>query len=260
MPPISRRPFVTALAGLVALSLGLGHPARANAASALVAVAANFADAARAIAKEYEKKSGNQITITVGSTGTLQSQILKGAPYDVMLSADARTPEELEGVGLVVHHSRFTYAVGKLALWYPGGTEIKDPAALLQSDRIAHVAIANPKLAPYGAAAREAIGALGLKDKLEAKIVMGQNIGQTFAMVKSGAAPVGFVALSSLKGPKAPGGGAIWVVPQEDYGQIRQDAALLKHGADNPAAKGFLDFLKGPEAQKVKATYGYGSA
>lgn len=254
----SRRSFL--MLPLVAALAGLAPAGQAQAADALVAVAANFADAARAIAKDYGAASGNHITITVGSTGSLQAQIIEGAPFDVMLSADAKTPEELEAVNLVVPGSRFIYAVGKLALWYPKGSKITDPAKLLSDPKITAIAIANPKLAPYGVAARETLGDMGLWEKLKPKIVMGQNIGQTFAMVKSGAASVGFVAASALHGPKAPKGGAIWMPPQESYSEIDQSAGLLIHGKDNPAAKGFLDFLKGPQAAKIKAAYGYGSA
>jgi len=245
---------------LAALSLGLAHPGRAEAADALVAVAANFASAAKAIAQKYDAASGNHITLTVASTGVIAAQVLKGAPFDVMLSADATTPEVLGGEGGVVRGGRFTYAVGKLALWAPGASQIADPAAYLGGAGLAHLAIANPKLAPYGQAAEEALQAMGIKTQVAGKIVMGQNIGQTFALVKSGAAPAGFIAYSSLKGLMAPKGGAIWLVPQKDYTPIRQDAALVMHGKDNPAAKGFLAFLKGKDAQAVKADYGYGPA
>lgn len=257
--PAQHRLPVLAVA-LLALSLGLAHPGRAAAADALVAVAANFADAAKAIARKYDAESGNHITLTVASTGVIAAQVLKGAPFDVMLSADATTPETLEKKGLVVAGSRFTYAVGKLALWAPKEARIPDPAGFLTGAGLAHLAIANPKLAPYGQAAEETLGAMGIKAQVAGKIVMGQNIGQTFALVKSGAAPAGFVAYSSLKGPTAPRGGAIWLVPQKDYTPIRQAAALLSHGRDNPAAKGFLAFLKGKAAQAVKAEFGYGPA
>lgn len=255
--PILRRGLAAALA---VLSLGLAHPGRAEAAEALVAVAANFANAAKAIAQEYDSASGNHITITVASTGVLQAQILKGAPFDVMLSADAKTPAELIASGHAVKGSRFTYAMGKLALWVPGAKALADPASYLTSAAATHIAIANPKLAPYGQAAEEALAKMGIKDKVQGRIVMGQNVGQTFAMLKSGAAPAGFVAYSSLKGQNAPKGGAVWVVPEGDYTPIAQDAVLLNHGRDNAAAKGFLAFLKGKKAHAVKAEYGYGPA
>ncbi|WP_158243090.1 molybdate ABC transporter substrate-binding protein [Acidimangrovimonas sediminis] len=259
--PIRRR---TLLGAALALSLGpgLALPGRAEAAGttgALIGVAASFAAPARAIAKAYAAASGNTIRLAVAPTVTLQSRIIKGAPYDAMLSDDALTPEELATVGYVVRDSRFTYAVGKLALWYPRGTKITDPAALMMDPKIAHVAMADPDLTPYGAAAREAIDALGLERKLDAKLLKAPDVGGALAMVRTGKASLGFVAYSALTGPQAPRGGAVWVVPTSDYAPIHQDAALLKHGRNNAAARGFLDFLKGPQARKVMAAYGYGA-
>ncbi|QDL93550.1 molybdate ABC transporter substrate-binding protein [Paroceanicella profunda] len=243
-----------AAAALVALAAAL--PARAE--TALVAVAANFAGVAEELSEVYGGESGNTVTLTIGSTGKLFAQIGEGAPFNAMLSADAATPEKLEAAGETVPGQRFTYAVGRLALWSPDETRIgADGKAALTDAGLRHVAIANPDLAPYGAAAKQALQGLGLWDGLQDKIVMGQNIGQTHSMVASGAAELGFVALSALLDPENPAGGARWEVPQDLYAPIRQDAVLLKAGEGNAAAEGFLAFLRSPQAQDVIRSYGY---
>ncbi|WP_118138706.1 molybdate ABC transporter substrate-binding protein [Oceanicella sp. SM1341] len=247
---------LTALAGAALLALSAALPARAE--TALVAVAANFAGVAGELSEMYGAASGDEVTLTIGSTGKLFAQIGEGAPFDAMLSADAATPRKLEEAGQGVEGSRFTYAIGRLALWSPEEGRIgEDGAAALTDAGLRHVAIANPELAPYGAAAREALQGMGLWDTLQPKIVMGQNIGQTHSMVASGAAETGFVALSALLDPENPAGGSRWEVPQELYAPIRQDAVLLEAGAQNTAAQGFLAFLKSPEAQEVIRSYGY---
>lgn len=252
--------YGTALALAVGLGAGSGAAAPAHAAEALVAVAANFASAVRAMAPVFHAQTGDTIKVAIASTGRLRAQIMGGAPYDVMLSADQETPDSLEALGLVVPGSRFTYAEGRLALWAPSGVTIgKDPVKALTDPKVLHIAMANPKLAPYGAATREALDAMGVWKKVEGKIVMGQNIGQTFAMVASGGAQMGFIAASSLHGPKAPKGGSVYMVPGSDYDPILQDAGLLKHGKDNPAAKAFLKFLKGPKAAAIAKRFGYGT-
>ncbi|MEJ2441227.1 MAG: molybdate ABC transporter substrate-binding protein [Gammaproteobacteria bacterium] len=254
---LTRRGAMLTLA--VWLTFGGGATAPARAEQALVAVAANFAAAARAMAPVFHEQTGDSIKVAIASTGRLRAQIVGGAPYDVMLSADQETPDSLQAVGLVVPGSRFTYAKGKLAIWAPSEPKIGiDPVKALTDPKVRHIAIANPKLAPYGKAAREVLDYLGAWKKVKDKIVMGQNIGQTFAMVQSGGAQIGFIAASSLHGPKAPKGGSVFIVPADDYSAILQDAALLKHGENNPAAKAFLTFLKGPKARAIAARFGYG--
>lgn len=246
----------TSLAAL-ALSLSLATPALAE--TALVAVAANFADAAEMLAPMFKAATGHDVQLTTGSTGKLYAQIREGAPFEVLLSADARTPAKLEEEGKAVAGSRFTYAVGQIALYSADPARIgADGKAALENPDLRFVAIANPDLAPYGVAARETMQAMGLWDSLLPKIVMGQNIGQTFSLVSTGAAEVGFVALSAVKAPGKQPTGSYWQVPQEMFAPIRQDAALLKAGEANPAAVAFLDFLKSPEALEAVAVYGYG--
>jgi molybdate transport system substrate-binding protein len=232
----------------------------AHADEALVAVAANFAGAVEAIGGAFAKDTGHTIQVTTGATGKLYAQIGEGAPFAVLLSADAKTPAKLEEEGKAVAGTRFTYAVGKLSLWSadPGRVGADPKAALIASDTL-HVAIANPDLAPYGVAAREALTALGLWETIQPKIVMGENIGQTFSMVDSGAAQMGFVATSAVQAPGKEPKGSRYDVPQELFKPIRQDAVLLKAGEGNAAAIAFLDYLKGDKAKGIIASFGYGT-
>ena len=232
----------------------------AHADEALVAVAANFAGAVEAIGAEFSKDTGHTIQVTTGATGKLYAQIGEGAPFAILLSADAKTPAKLEEESKAVAGTRFTYAVGKLSLWSadPGRVGADPKAALTASDTL-HVAIANPDLAPYGVAAREALTALGLWETIQPKIVMGENIGQTFSMVDSGAAQMGFVATSAVEAPGKEPKGSRYDVPQELFKSIRQDAVLLKAGTGNAAAIAFLDYLKGDKAKGIIASFGYGT-
>jgi molybdate transport system substrate-binding protein len=243
------------------LSLGaVLSAATARAEDALVAVAANYAGAVEAVAAEFTRETGHTLQITTGATGKLYAQIAEGAPFDVMLSADAKTPARIEAEGLGVPGSRFTYAIGKLSLWSPDAGRIDaDPKATLLAPETLFIAIANPDLAPYGVAAREAMQAMGVWDDVQPKIVMGQNIGQTFSMVDTGAAQVGFVATSALEGPGAAPRGSRHDIPQAIFTPIAQDAVLLNPGKDNPAARAFMDFLKGDAAKALAASFGYGT-
>lgn len=246
---------------VITLALYLSVPASARAGEALIAVAANFAGAAEAIGKAFTADTGHKATFTTGSTGKLFAQISEGAPFDALLSADAKTPQKIEAEGNGVAGSRFTYAIGRLALWSVDAGRIgADPKAALSDPATLKVAIANPDLAPYGVAARQALQAMGLWDAVQPKIVMGENIGQAFAMAQSGAAQLGFVALSAVKNPEKPAGGSLFEVPQEWFDPIRQDAILLTKGENNEAAKAFLEFLRGPKAREIAASFGYGGS
>jgi molybdate transport system substrate-binding protein len=239
-------------------SLLAGTSARAD--EALVAVAANFAGAVEAIGGAFAKDTGHTIQVTTGATGKLYAQIGEGAPFAILLSADAKTPAKLEEEGKAVAGTRFTYAVGKLSLWSADAGRIgADPKAALTAADTLHVAIANPDLAPYGVAAREALTAMGLWETIQPKIVMGENIGQTFSMVDSGAAQMGFVATSAVQAPGREPKGSRHDVPQDSFTPIRQDAVLLKAGEGNAAAIAFLDYLKGDKAKGIIASFGYGT-
>ena len=224
--------------------------------TSLIAVATNFAPVAAALAPGFAAATGHQVTITAGSTGKLYAQITAAAPFDALLSADQTTPARLVTEGLGVAGSPFTYATGALALWSADPDRIgPDGTAALSDDHLRFVAIANPDLAPYGLAAKETLQALDLWDALQPKIVMGQNIGAAFALTDSGAAELGFVALSAVIAPDT--GGSSWIVPQDLYAPIHQDAVLLTEGADNPAAQAFLDYLTSPEAVALITASGY---
>jgi len=242
---------VLVLTGLIA------HPASTRADTALAAVATNFARTAQALLPGFQAATGHHLQLTTGSTGKLYAQISAGAPFDLLLSADAATPARLIGEGQAVAGTAFTYAVGRLTLWSADPERIGDGPGVLTEASLRFVAIANPKLAPYGAAAREALSSLGLWRQLQPKIVMGQNVGQAHSMVSSGAAEVGFVALSAVVTLPTRAQGSRWDVPQDRFSPIRQDAVLLSSGLDNSAARAFLDYLRTPAAAAVMAQFGY---
>ncbi|MEQ8333802.1 molybdate ABC transporter substrate-binding protein [Nisaea sp.] len=245
-PRVSRRftrPVLSLLAGLAIVVTGAFS---ARAADATIAVAANFASTADILAKTFKAESGNTVVIASGSTGQLYAQIKQGAPFDAFLAADQIRPALLHKDGAAAQ-APFTYATGLLALWSPDPDTIReDGATVLGRALFERIAIANPKLAPYGAAARESLTALGLWPTYEKRIVMGQNIAQAFQIVAAGGAPAGFVALSQLLAAPENLHGSHWVVPADLHAPIRQDAVLLPRGAGNPAAEGFLAFLTSP--------------
>lgn len=250
------------LASVIATTLAaiaLTSPGAARAADASVAVAANFTDAANDLARAFNEDTGHSVRISTGSTGKLYAQIRHGAPFDVFLAADGKRPGLLVEEGLARADSRFTYAVGRLALWSPDGDLISgDGPTILREGKFRHLAIASPKLAPYGAAAKQTLEALGLWDELSPRLVQGENIGQTFQFVATGNAELGFVALSQVMSPHLADKGSRWEVPGDLYDPVRQDAVLLKHGGDNDAARAFLAFLRGDKARALITSYGYG--
>jgi len=225
----------------------------AFAGSTNVAVAANFTDAVKEIAAKFKARTGHDAVLSFGASGQFYTQIKEGAPFQILLSADDERPKKLIDDGLAVPESRFTYAIGKLVLWSKDASLVKGEETL-QANAFNKLSIANPTAAPYGAAAVETLKALKLYDAVQPKIVMGNTISQAFQFVDTGNAELGFVALAQLM-PNA--GGSRWMVPQNLYGEIRQDAVLLKSGANNEAAIAFLAFLKGTEAREVIERFGY---
>lgn len=228
-----------------------------HAAEAQVAVAANFAEPIKAVAAVLEKTTGHTLGITVGATGRLYAQIRNGAPFDVLLSADTRTPAQLETNGLAQSGSRFTYATGKLVLWSADPTKVDGQGAVLKGESVRKLAIANPKTAPYGAAAVEVINKLGLTAALTPKLVQGESIGQAYNFVHTGNAEIGFVAMSQVLDGGRLKSGSMWVVPKNLYAPIRQDAVLLKRAANNEAAKALLQLLKSPTIKDLIRSHGY---
>lgn len=221
-----------------------------------VAVAANFTAAAKEIGATFEKSIGHKAVFSFGSTGQLYAQIFQGAPFDIFLAADQKHPQRAIEDGLADAQSRFTYATGQIVLFSKDQNLVKG-AATLSEQKFTKIAIANPPIAPYGAAALDAMKALGVYDRLKSKIVQGNNVAQTYQFIETGNAELGFVALSQIAGNDI---GSRWIVPAELYPTIAQDAVLLTQGAEKQAAHAFLTFLRGSEARGVIKKYGYGNA
>ena len=251
---VRARPFIpTALAAVI----GWFAFAPAQADEVQVAVAANFTAPIQAIATDFEKDTGHTLIAAYGATGQFYTQIKNGAPFEVFLAADDSTPEKLEKEGDIVPGSRFTYAIGTLALWSAKDGYIDGTDKALTDKPFKHLSIANPKAAPYGLAATQVLARLGLTDKVKDKIVEGQNITQAFQFVSTGNAELGFVALSQIYKDGKVSSGSAWIVPQAMHDPIRQDAVILKKGANNPAAKALAEYLKGPKATAIIQSYGY---
>lgn len=239
-------------------TLVLALATAANAGSALVAVATNFAEALEYLQADFERTFPHSLAVTAGSTGKLYAQIRNGAPFDVFLAADHARPALLEEQGLAEDQSRFTYAIGRLTLWSPTpGLISMDGREILDSGNFRKLAVANSDLAPYGRATREVLVALGLLEKLSTRVVTGENIGQTRALVATGNAELGFVALAYVLSPRNNSPGSRWDVPQTLHAPIRQDAILLNHASSNTAARDFLHYLKSTAARELIRSYGY---
>ncbi|WP_031436404.1 molybdate ABC transporter substrate-binding protein [Methylobacter tundripaludum] len=228
-----------------------------SAATTLVAVAANFTKPMTEIAEAFEKSTGHKANLSFGSSGKFVSQFENGGPFEVFLSADDKGPKKLEQSGLAVPNTRFTYALGKLVLWSATPGLVDDQGHVLSKGGFKHIALADPKLAPYGAAAVEVMKNRGLFDKLQPLFVQGENIAQTHQFVSTGNAELGFVAFSQVIDKGKIAGGSGWLIPSDLYKPIRQDAILMKTGAGNPAATALVQFLKSPEALAIIRKYGY---
>ncbi len=230
----------------------------AQADEVLVAVAANFAGPMQKIAADFATKTGHKAVLSVGSTGKFYAQIQSGAPFAVLLAADDETPAKLEKENLAVAGTRFTYAMGKLVLWSAKPSVVDAKGQVLQGDGFKHLAIANPRLAPYGQAGVQTLQSLGRYEALAPKLVQGENIAQTFQFVSTGNADLGFVALSQVLNEEGkPKDGSMWLPPASAYESIRQDAVLLAKGKDQAAAIALLDYLRSPEARARIAAAGY---
>jgi molybdate transport system substrate-binding protein len=243
---------------LVALLVATLAAAPVRAGEVIVAVAANFAGPLARIAQAFTADTGHVVKSSPGATGKFYTQIVAGgAPFEVLIAADDETPKKLIAEGHAVPGSQFTYAIGQLVLWSAQPGLVDDQGAVLASTRFTRLAIANPKIAPYGRAAIEVMKARGLTDAVTPKLVTADSIAQAYQFVATGNAEIGFVALSQVAVPGKPMQGSMWRVPQNLYGEIRQDAVLLKAGQANPAATALLQYLKSPAAREVIAAYGY---
>ncbi len=241
--------------GAVALVFGIAVEA-AVADTIRLAVAANFAAPARQIVAEFEQATGHKAVVATGATGKLYAQIINGAPFEMLLSADEETPAKLEKEGHVHARTHFTYAIGRLVLWSPRPGVVDGEGGVLKNGDFRHLALANPKVAPYGQAAVEAMKAQGTYDRLSPRFVLGENIAQTHQFIASGNAELGFVALSQVQANGRIEGSA-WIVPATMHRPIRQDAVMLAKGRDNPAAAAFAAFLKGEKAKATIRAFGY---
>jgi molybdate transport system substrate-binding protein len=231
------------------------HAARAD--EVQIAVAANFTAPAKLIAADFEKDSGHKAQLVFGATGKFYAQIKNGAPFEVLLSADDETPTKLEKEGAAVAGTRFTYAIGRLVLWSAKAGYVDDKGEVLSSGAFRHVSVANPKLAPYGAAAIDVLTALKLIDTVQPKFVQAENIAQAHQFVATGNAELGFVAMSQVIKDGKLGDGSAWIVPASLHRPIRQDAVLLDKGRGKRAAEAWLKYLKGDKAKAVIKSFGY---
>lgn len=229
----------------------------ANADEVTVAVAANFSGPMAKLAEGFRANSGHTLKLTSGATGRFYSQILAGAPFDVLLAADDETPRRLVNEGHAVAGTQFTYAVGELVLWSAQPGLVDAQGAVLKTARYKHLAIANPKLAPYGKAAQETLAAQGAAEAAAGRIVTAESIAQAHQFVVSGNAEIGFVALSQVKVPGKPVQGSYWLVPSSLHSEIRQDAVLLKRAQDSAAARALLAYLRSADAKALIQGHGY---
>ena len=243
---------------LAALTLALLAAVAARADDVQVAVAANFTGPMQVIAVLFERDTGHKARLSFGATGKFYAQIANGAPFEVLLAADDETPARLVREGHGVAGSPYTYAIGKLVLWSAKPDLVDAKGDILKKGGFKHLALANPKTAPYGAAAMQAMGRLGVAETLKPLFVQGENISQTQQFVSTGAADLGFVAYSQVIRNGVIGNGSGWLVPENLYDPIRQDAVILAKGKDKPAAAALLAFLKGDKAKEVIRSFGYG--
>ncbi|HLP98846.1 MAG TPA: molybdate ABC transporter substrate-binding protein [Sideroxyarcus sp.] len=229
----------------------------ANAGEVNAAVAANFTEPMQQIVAEFQKDTGHTVKLSFGSSGKFTSQIREGAPFDVFLAADVKNPKLLEDEGLAVSGTRFVYALGKLVLWSAQPGYVDGKGAVLRKGAYNKLAYADPKLAPYGLAAKETLEELGLWNVVQPKLVTGESITQTWQFAATGNAELAFIALSQISKDGKVAEGSHWIVPAHMYNPIRQGAILLTKAKDNEAAKALLAYLKSDKAKAVITTFGY---
>ncbi|MCK7596759.1 molybdate ABC transporter substrate-binding protein [Microbulbifer sp. CAU 1566] len=239
------------------LLLWLLSPTMTRADELIIAVASNFTAPMRDIAKQFEQDSGHKVTLAFGSSGKIFAQISHGAPYQAFFSADQAKPAQLIERKLADADSRYTYAEGKLALWSIKPGFVGADGEVLKGNEYNKLALANPKLAPYGAAALEVLQHLELEELTRARWVQGENISQTYQFVASGNADLGLVALSQILKQGHIAEGSAWIPPSKLYKPIRQDAVILKGAAGIPALQEFWRFIQSPEVHAIIRAYGY---
>jgi molybdate transport system substrate-binding protein len=247
-----RRPHLVAIA-----CVSLCWFAPGDAGEVRVAVASNFVETLQELTLDFEAATGDRLLISSGSTGKLHAQISSGAPFEVFLAADANSPRRLEQDGSAVAETRFTYALGRLALWTarPGTGDLD--RSVLKQGKFRHIALANPRTAPYGAAAKQVLEAMDLWETVESRLVFGENVAQAFSFVSTANAEIGFVALAQVNRLDDARRGSFWVVPRGLHGPIEQQAVLLAAGRDNAAAIRFVSYLRSPTARSIIERAGY---
>ncbi len=243
--------FIVALALLFSTQFSV-------AATVLVAVAANFSKPMTEIASAFEQATGHHAELSFGSSGKFVAQLSNGAPFEVLLSADEKGPQTLEKAGLAVANSHFTYALGRLVLWSAKPDYVDNQGSILATGNFNHLALAEPKLAPYGAAALDVLTKMNLQQTLQPRLVFGENIAQTYQFISTGNAELGFVALAQVLDNGKITQGSGWIIPTDHYAPIRQTAVLMTQGAKNPAAIALLSYLKSAPALAIIEHYGYG--
>jgi molybdate transport system substrate-binding protein len=240
---------------VVALATFLSLVSPAHADEVAVAVASNFLGSMRQLAASFEKATGHRVVISSGSTGKLAAQIIAGAPFDLFFAADATRPQRLEKEGVMVAGSRFTYAIGKLTLASAAPDGAVGPASL--SAGAGKIAVAHPKMAPYGMAAMQVMEKIVGKGAFESRLVFAESVSQALHYVTTGAADIGFVALSQLRGNGNAAIASSWVVPTELYDPIAQQGGMLRRGENNETAKAFLAYIKGEDGRRRIQSFGY---
>ena len=246
-----KKPFLNILTNLLFLCIIFGYD---SSNTIQVAVASNFSVAMDSISKRFKEETGYKVRLIHGSTGKHYAQIKQGAPVDIFFAADEKRPKILDEEGLGIPDTRFTYAIGRIILWSPDENYVDPYGDVLLDDSVYRIAIANPGLAPYGRAAKEFLESSGLWSKLKMKIVMGENIGQTFHFANSGNASLGFVSTSQVKHPNFFNYGSYWEIPDSLYSPILQDAILLR---DTSEGRAFIKFIKGPTSKNIIRRFGY---
>ena len=239
------------------LLVGWVLPTPVGAAEVHVAVAANFTAPMQKLAGMFERQTGHRVAASFGSTGKLATQIQNGAPFEVFLAADDETPAKLERSGHAVSGSRVTYAIGRLVLWSREPGRVNGDGAVLRGSTVDRLAIADPRLAPYGAAAVQTLRALGLYERLQPRLVTGENITQAHQFVATGNAPLGFVALSQVVQEGKISTGSAWIVPSNLHYPIAQDAVVLKNGKEQAAANALMIYLQSDKIKSLIRSYGY---
>lgn len=248
---------VTLIGAATAALISLLSIARSHSAEVHLAVSSNFAAPAKSLARDFERATGHRAVISLGATGKLYAQICQGAPYDVLLAADATTPTKLIADRAALAETRMTYAIGRLALWSREANRVDANGDALRRTDFRRLAIANPKLAPYGAAAIQTLQALGELDRVRPHLVEAANINQAFQFVASGNAELGFVSLSQVMRNGRLQQGSVWVVPARLHAPLTQDAIVLTKGADNAAAHALIGYLSSKPARDIIRSYGY---